>query len=1149
MNSKILLAAMGAVMIGAAQAGTCYWSGAADGCWTNAANWVDGVVPGQYYGTDGVKAGSVGDTAVFDSARLSGNAVTTISFDGVYSVSNILTTGSTRFTYGTKSDQMIPIEPFGTFSAAETATTPAATVACRLQVGVDCPCKNWASDNVYVRNNSSEEFVIGDWGYTTKSGSSGASETILQLGGTGAIRLTKAFTKSTSKSAGDVRLRLTLKGTLTVDAMQTLRSLIISKSDTPLSIVLNEGAGLKPTGLYGFTTIERATTISGDGTFCFGYGMRTDNGVSVPTVNTEEVNAPLTLKCRVASHCCSSANVPDDFTLRAQIKSKNASCVTFAGTSELKGTVRFSAWNDAVNDVCAADTFGNRGTYGSFGDVDLIVERCVLRHVGATADTTDRAISVTNNSADVAGYLRLDQAGAGAFTVNSAITLADGATATSVELDGDATAADATFGGTIGEGLDLVVKSQNTWTFNPASAYSGKLTLNARTFVVGGKNATFTSVKSAAANQRLVVAAGGEVTIKAFDVSASNSLNIDLADDTATVKLGEAVAAVPAGLTINRRPAKIENGVLKADDAAGVVWKSATDGAWTAASNWTDGAAPDGTKPVFVVAPGADYAVTREAQSGDTLTLTNLVVDNAGAGTATVKFKNGAVMVKSCTATSSGADAPSLTIGKGGAVTLEDATLKFHDLGKDDGSGKTTTGKSPLLLEGGALTFSGASKLAKSENDVSGTKLVFGTGKTTFKGTSQFCWTRSVAIQPTRAGETAEVEFTDAAYISFDSTPWSLDIAGNKGVVRLTIDTTHAGAMSRCYNATQVGKGWGVGEFILKGGSYQTADWDNFFVGSPDENDETYGYTCQTTGRVEIAKGAKLSVTAGRSVNKNLHGVQIGHGTAMTNDDASKSLCYGEMRIDGTYEQKKGVFLVASGPCAKADVFHSGAAFVVTNASERVGIDGNAGGEQLANTVGIGVFGGIGRYVMTDGTFDTSANVYVGGVLTNDLRRWHANGATFDKHHDAQGALTVSGGTFATAGSMILGRDGTGVLTLSGSGTVKANELVVSNTVGQAASEIRFVVGADGTCGKIDAATKLKFEPGAHVVVDVSAVSAENPKSVVLWNLDEAPEGLDNVTFEIVGNGAIKRENALRRENGDRRLAWRVSCGLMLILR
>ncbi len=213
----------------------------------------------------------------------------------------------------------------------------------------------------------------------------------------------------------------------------------------------------------------------------------------------------------MASHCCSSANVPDDFTLRAQIKSKNASCVTFAGTSELKGAVRFNAWNDAVNDVYAADTFGARGTSGSIGDVDFIVERCVLRHVGATADTTDRAISVTNNSADVAGYLRLDQAGAGAFTVNSAITLADGATATSVELDGDATAADATFG----EGLDLVVKSQNTWTFNPSSAYSGKLTLNARTFVVGGKNATFTSVKAGAANQRLVVAAGGEVTIHA----------------------------------------------------------------------------------------------------------------------------------------------------------------------------------------------------------------------------------------------------------------------------------------------------------------------------------------------------------------------------------------------------------------------------------------------------------------------------------------------------------------------------------------------------------------------------------------------------------------------------------------------------------
>ncbi len=69
------------------------------------------------------------------------------------------------------------------------------------------------------------------------------------------------------------------------------------------------------------------------------------------------------------------------------------------------------------------------------------------------------------------------------------------------------------------------------------------------------------------------------------------------------------------------------------------------------------------------------------------------------------------------------------------------------------------------------------------------------------------------------------------------------------------------------------------------------------------------------------------------------------------------------------------------------------------------------------------------------------------------------------------------------------------------------------------------------------------------MVVDVSAVSAENPKSVTIWSLDEAPEGLDNVTFEIVGNGAINRENVLQTTNGGRRLAWRVSYGLMLILR
>ena len=49
----MLIAAAGAVMIGAAQAGTYHWTGAVDGAWTNAAYWAEAKIPGQYYDATG----------------------------------------------------------------------------------------------------------------------------------------------------------------------------------------------------------------------------------------------------------------------------------------------------------------------------------------------------------------------------------------------------------------------------------------------------------------------------------------------------------------------------------------------------------------------------------------------------------------------------------------------------------------------------------------------------------------------------------------------------------------------------------------------------------------------------------------------------------------------------------------------------------------------------------------------------------------------------------------------------------------------------------------------------------------------------------------------------------------------------------------
>ncbi|MGN0845831.1 MAG: hypothetical protein ACI4RA_00425 [Kiritimatiellia bacterium] len=155
-----------------------------------------------------------------------------------------------------------------------------------------------------------------------------------------------------------------------------------------------------------------------------------------------------------------------------------------------------------------------------------------------------------------------------------------------------------------------------------------------------------------------------------------------------------------------------------------------------------------------------------------------------------------------------------------------------------------------------------------------------------------------------------------------------------------------------------------------------------------------------------------------------------------------------------------------------------------------------------------------------------------------------------DQYHDAKGALEVSGGSFTSAKNIILGRDGTGVIGLTGTGTVAAVAIIVSNTVGQAASGLRFTADARRRCGRIAPATRLVFLPGAKVTVDVSAQTAlARPGRVAVWSLDEAPEGIEAVTFELVGAESLRAPNRLDLSPDGRTLAWNVMSGTLIIIR
>ena len=396
------------------------------------------------------------------------------------------------------------------------------------------------------------------------------------------------------------------------------------------------------------------------------------------------------------------------------------------------------------------------------------------------------------------------------------------------------------------------------------------------------------------------------------------------------------------------------------------------------------------------------------------------------------------------------------------------------------------------------------------------------------------------AFTPTRAGEAVDVVFRDRARPDLPLL-WEFALGGNGGRATVLLDTAWEGVFSGLGCQNYIGRGTGVGEYLVQRGHVKTGTWDLLHIGTPG-NDQRTSSTLFATGRVEIAQGASLTAYCGQPVEKGFCGVAVGNAAALTGARGT-SFVHGELRVAGTFTQERSNFLVAEGPNADGDVFHDGG---------RVSIVDNPALENASTRgeVVIGAFGGHGRYTLTAGAFTTGHNVYLGGATTNDLFRWHANGDVLQQYHDARGVLAVSGGSFTTAKNLILGRDGTGVLALSGTGVVAAASLVVSNTVGQAASEIRFTVDAARRCGTIDPATRLVFLPGARVVVDVAAEAAKKtPRRVPVWSFDTAPEGLENVAFDLIGAEGIRAPNGLALSDDGRTLAWNVAHGTVLFLR
>ena len=263
------------------------WTGAENGFWTNANNWVDGQVGGRWFAKDAgghvVTNGALGCTVYFDEHGASG--ATTINFDGVCSASNIIVCGGSaapRYTFGTATTQKIPMEAYGTFSAAETEDTPVAMIGGKFYGPLESTGRVYGGDWItYRNNNTSETLVLERWGGAQiwagpkTDVDKHYTEPRVVFDGAGDIRL-----DADTQNSGNHQYTLRASGKLIINCDFTkVRGFQIQGNCSHTVEILAGKSFRHATGYYDFLNpgSGNPTTFIGEGVFCFGGGYHSGN--------------------------------------------------------------------------------------------------------------------------------------------------------------------------------------------------------------------------------------------------------------------------------------------------------------------------------------------------------------------------------------------------------------------------------------------------------------------------------------------------------------------------------------------------------------------------------------------------------------------------------------------------------------------------------------------------------------------------------------------------------------------------------------------------------------------------------------------------------------------------------------------------------
>ena len=391
------------------------------------------------------------------------------------------------------------------------------------------------------------------------------------------------------------------------------------------------------------------------------------------------------------------------------------------------------------------------------------------------------------------------------------------------------------------------------------------------------------------------------------------------------------------------------------------------------------------------------------------------------------------------------------------------------------------------------------------------------------------------------AGETAWLTFAGSSCLA--DSGMRFQVGGRQGANAVfTLDSDYGEAFNLGY-VLPIGYNQGCGEMNLLSGNIEVSNMGVVIAscfGKYGGSRYWYNRTdCAPTGVVRQAGGDFLIRAYGSQTGYGWDdgqplGLVVGGGISTKTTDKGRVFCGRYELSGGILRAYAGHFLVGAGYSTGEFVQTGGTA--AFNDYEYIS-NHDTDGDGVADTTitphdipgAIGLAGGYGRVVVSNGSFYTCADLYVGGANTNIFMQMpiYANGKwsnptkrfvnyPFDKH-DAEGVFSVAGGQVRFARNLVLGADGTGTLEVVGSSAASISvtgSLVLSNSV---RSVVRFVLG-ETSVTPIRVGGTLAISDGAELVVDAGTFTRSKAKLFDCADVagafapgDVSVVGLDNV--------------------------------------